>query len=167
MDYLYYITEFGAFKRKNGESISEFTKRFNKMYGRFPDEIKPTETSAKITYSNKFYEKISLLLRERRSTTFFSMQEATIEVESNILTSDRLKTRSEKDKKKHREDSLSSSNSATSDPKLDEMTKTLKDMTFEIATMKWESKKPNKAFKRAGNKNPNQSGRPNDAPQIM
>jgi hypothetical protein len=28
--YLYYITEFGALKRKNGESISEFTKRFNK-----------------------------------------------------------------------------------------------------------------------------------------
>jgi hypothetical protein len=53
-DYLYYITEFGALKRKNGESISDFTKRFNKMYGRIPDEIKPTEASAKITYANAF-----------------------------------------------------------------------------------------------------------------
>jgi hypothetical protein len=41
-DYLHYIIEFGALKRKNGESILEFTKRFNKMYGRIPDEIKPT-----------------------------------------------------------------------------------------------------------------------------
>jgi hypothetical protein len=31
-DYMYYITEFGALKRKNGESISDFTKIFNKMY---------------------------------------------------------------------------------------------------------------------------------------
>ena len=30
-DYLYYITEFGALKRMNGESLSNFTKRFNKM----------------------------------------------------------------------------------------------------------------------------------------
>jgi hypothetical protein len=117
-DYLYYITEFGALKRKSGESISDFTKRFNKMYGRIPDEIKPTEASAKITYANAFDAEFSLLLRERRSTTLLSMQEATIEVESNILASDRLKTRSDKEKKKQREDAPTSSNSATSDPNL-------------------------------------------------
>jgi hypothetical protein len=54
-DYMYYITEFGALKRKNGESILDITKRFNKMYGRIPDEIKPIESSTKITYSNAFY----------------------------------------------------------------------------------------------------------------
>jgi hypothetical protein len=53
-DYLYYITEFGSLKRKNGESISDFTKRFNKIYGTIPDEIKPTEASSKITYANAF-----------------------------------------------------------------------------------------------------------------
>jgi hypothetical protein len=84
-DYFYYITQFGALKRKNGESISDFTKRFNKMYGRILDEIKPTEASAKITYANAFDTKFSLLLRERRSTTLLSMQEEAIEVESNIL----------------------------------------------------------------------------------
>ena len=68
------------------------------------------------------------------------MQEASIEVESNILAWDSLKTRSEKDKKKQREDSPISSNPATSDPKLDEMTKILKDLTSEIAKLKWESK---------------------------
>jgi hypothetical protein len=100
IDYLYYITEFGALKRKNDESISDFTKRFNKMYGRIPDEIQPIESSANITYSNAFDAELSLMLREIRSTTFLSMQEATIEVESNILESVRLNTRSEKNKKK-------------------------------------------------------------------
>jgi hypothetical protein len=166
-DYLYYITEFGALKRNNGESISDFTKRFNKMYGRIPDEIKPTEASANITYVNAFDADLSLVLRERRSTTLFSMQEETIEVESNILASVRLKTRSDKDKKKQREDSHTSSNPTTSDPKLDEMTKTLKDLTSEINKLKWESKQPNKDFQGDGNRNPNQFRRPNDAPQIM
>jgi hypothetical protein len=72
-DYIYYITEFRALKRNNGESISDFTKRFNKKYGIIPDEIKPTEASAKITYANAFDAKFSLLLRERRSTILLSM----------------------------------------------------------------------------------------------
>jgi hypothetical protein len=95
------------------------------------------------------------------------MQEATIEVESNILASDKLKTRSNKDKKKQREDSPTSSKSATSDPKLDEMTKNLKDLAFEIAKLKWESKQPNRYFQGASNRNQNQFRKPNDAPQIM
>ena len=70
------------------------------MYGRILDEIKPTEAYAKITYANEFDVEFSLLLRERRSITLLSMQEATIEVESNILASDRLKTRCHKEKKK-------------------------------------------------------------------
>jgi hypothetical protein len=41
-DFLYYITEFGSLKRKEGESISDFSKRFNKMYNKIPTEIKPT-----------------------------------------------------------------------------------------------------------------------------
>jgi hypothetical protein len=53
-DYLYYITEFGDLRRKSGESVSDFTKRFNKMYNKIPDEIKPTEASTKITFANSF-----------------------------------------------------------------------------------------------------------------
>jgi hypothetical protein len=33
-DLLYYITEFGNLRRENGESVSDFTKRFNKMFGK-------------------------------------------------------------------------------------------------------------------------------------
>ena len=95
------------------------------------------------------------MLREIRSTTLLYMQEEIIEVESNILASDWLKTRSEKDKKKQREDSHASSNLDSYDPKLDEMTKTLKDLTYEIDKMEWESNQPNRDFQGVGNINPN------------
>jgi hypothetical protein len=53
-DLLYYITKFGNLKRENGKSVSDFTKRFNKMFGKIPAEIKPTNTSENITYSSAF-----------------------------------------------------------------------------------------------------------------
>ena len=40
-DYLYYITEFGSLKRKEGESLIDFIKRFNKVYQKIPAEAKP------------------------------------------------------------------------------------------------------------------------------
>ena len=61
------------------------------MYGGIPAEIKPSETSAKLTYANAFDHDFSLLLRERRPVTLLNMQESALEVESNILASNRLK----------------------------------------------------------------------------
>ena len=40
-DLLYYHTEFGNLKRENGESLPDFNKRFNHMYSKIPDEVKP------------------------------------------------------------------------------------------------------------------------------
>jgi hypothetical protein len=138
-----------------------------KCITRFHDEIKPTEASSKITFANSFDVEFSLLLRERRSTTLFSMQEEAIEVESNILASEKLKNKSDRDKKKQREEFPSSSNPAESDPKLEEMTRTLKSLTSEIAKMKWETKQPNRPYQDVGNRNTNQFRRSNNAPQIM
>jgi hypothetical protein len=42
-DFLYYITEFGSLKKGEGESVSDFSKRFNIMYNKIPTEIKPTK----------------------------------------------------------------------------------------------------------------------------
>jgi hypothetical protein len=49
-DLLYYISEFGNMKRGDGESVSYFIKRFNKMFGKIPAEIKPSDASTKITF---------------------------------------------------------------------------------------------------------------------
>jgi hypothetical protein len=53
-------------------------------------------------------------------------------VESNILATKRLKTRSGRDKKKQKEYVPSSSHAATSDPKIDEMDKMLKMLVVEL-----------------------------------
>jgi hypothetical protein len=51
------------------------------MYGKIPDEIKPSETSTKITFANAFDVDFSLLLRERRAATLSLMQDDAIEIE--------------------------------------------------------------------------------------
>jgi hypothetical protein len=56
---------FGYLKRKEGEYVSDFSKRFNKMYHNIPTEINPSEASTKITYANAFDLDFCLLLRER------------------------------------------------------------------------------------------------------
>ena len=84
-DFLYYHTEFGNLKRENGDSFPDFNKRFNRMYSKIPAEAKPTPTSTKLTYANAFDSDFYLLLRERRCATLADMQDATLEVESNIM----------------------------------------------------------------------------------
>jgi hypothetical protein len=53
-DILYYISEFRNLRRENGESVSDFTKRFNKMFGKILAEINPIDASTNITYSSAF-----------------------------------------------------------------------------------------------------------------
>ena len=57
------------------------------MYKKIPNDIRPTERLAKVTYDNAFDADFCLLLRERRSTTLVDMQDSTLEVESKILAS--------------------------------------------------------------------------------
>jgi len=86
--FLYYITEFGSLKRKEGESIFDFSKIFNKMYNKIPAEINPTESSVKIMYARAFDPNLFLLLRERRATSLAHMQNSAVEVQLNILVVD-------------------------------------------------------------------------------
>jgi hypothetical protein len=134
-DLLYYITEFGNLRRENGESVSDFTKRFNKMFGKIPAEIKPTDASTKITYSSAFDPEFFLILRERRSATLALMQDAALEVESNIMASQKLKGKFER--KKSSVDPPSSSNT-----KMEKMAKMLDSLTSEMSKLKIQSQQP-------------------------
>jgi hypothetical protein len=60
--------------------VSNFSKRFNKMYNKIATKNNNTDTSTKITYASVFDQDVFLLLRERRSTTLAHMQYASIEV---------------------------------------------------------------------------------------
>ena len=140
-DHTYYNTEFGALRRKNDETIADFSKCFNKMYGRIPTEIKPSEASAKMTYENAFDHEFSLHLRERRPVTLLNMQEATLEVESNILASNRLKENTDHqiyDRKGKKEVIPAASTSQSADRKIDEMAKLVKFLTAKLNKLELE-----------------------------
>ena len=61
------------------------------MYSNIPTKIKPTDTSARITYANAFDFDFCLLLREKRFSSLSLMQDAALEVESNIVASQKAK----------------------------------------------------------------------------
>jgi hypothetical protein len=101
-DFLYYITEFVSLKGKEGESVLDFSKIFNKMYNKILTKINPKETSANITYASAFDPKFCLLLRERRDTSLAHMQDASLEIESNILAADKLWSKYDIERRKGR-----------------------------------------------------------------
>jgi hypothetical protein len=162
--FLYYITEFGSLKRKEGESVSDFSKRFNKMYNKIPTEINPTETSAKITYANAFDPEFFLLLRERRATSLAHMQDATLEVESNILAADKLRSKYDRDRRKGRVEA-STSDSSAAYPQVDELTKLVKSLSAEMEKLKFEGKQSYRNPQNVDNRG--NFRRPNNSPQII
>jgi hypothetical protein len=137
-DLLYYITEFGNLRRENGQYVSNFTKRFNKMFGKIPAEIKPTDPSTKISYSSSFDPEFCLILRERRSATLDLMQDVSLEVESNIMASQKLKGKFER--KKSSADPPSSSNT-----KMKKMAKMLDSLNSEMSKLIIQSQQPTRS----------------------
>jgi hypothetical protein len=164
-DFMYYMTEFGSLKRKEGESVSDFSKRFNKMYNKIPAEIKPSEASAKISYASSFDPDFCLLLRERRATSLANMQDAALEVESNVLAVNRLRRKSDRDKGRGRSEA-STSGSSVAHPQVDELTKMVKSLSAEMEKMKMEGKptykNPQNIDNRGNFRRPN-----NNVPRIM
>jgi hypothetical protein len=138
-DFMHYMTEFGSLKKMGGESVSDFSKRFNKMYNKIPAEIKPTEASAKISYASAFDPDFCLLLRERRATSLAQMKDASIEMESNVLAIDRLRNKIDADRRKGRSEA-STSGPSVPHPQVDELTKIVKSLSAEMEKMKVEGK---------------------------
>jgi hypothetical protein len=92
----------------------------------------------KITYVNAFDDGFCLLLRERRYVTLADMQDATHEVEYNILATEKLKGRGYRRKQKRE------ASSSSVDPNIEKMPKMIESLTSELSKMKLENKKPTK-----------------------
>jgi len=78
---LYYHIEFVNLKRENVESLSDFNKRFNRMYNKILAKVKPTTTFGKLNYANSFDADFFLLLIEGRCATLANMHDPTLEVD--------------------------------------------------------------------------------------
>jgi hypothetical protein len=137
-DHLYYLTEFGALRKKSSESVLEFTQRFNKLYNKIPVEVKPSQPAAKVTFAGAFDPDFSLLLRERRSVDLTKMQDDALEIESNMMASGKLKAKVEtgnKENKKFKEQGGSSGPGKSSGDKIDEMARIIRELSNKISKM--------------------------------
>jgi hypothetical protein len=159
-DFMYYMTEFGSLKRKEGESVSDFSKRFNKMYNKIPAEIKPSEASARITYASTFDPDLCLLLRERRATTLAHMQDVAVEVEYNILVVDRLRNAADRNISKKKPEA-SPSSSSPMPHQTDETARVLKSLSARMERWELEGNPMYRNPQNAGNRGfrrPNNNG---------
>jgi hypothetical protein len=163
--FMYYITKFGSLKRKEGESVYDSSKRFNKMYNKIPAEIKLTEASAKIPFASAFDPDLCLLLRERRDTFLAHMQDAALEVESNVFAVDKLRRKDDRDRGRGRYEASISGYSA-SYPQVDELTNMVKFVSTEMEKMKTKGKQTYKNPQNTDNRG-NFRMSNNNAPQIM
>jgi len=135
------------------------------MYLKILVYIKPTKRLEKITYVNLFDVELCLLLREIRPPSLASMQEATLEVESNICAAKTLRGKSER--RKFKEDfQPSSSNPKSQKTSLEEMDRKMEEMSAELAKLRLENKNWNRPLPEGGNINFNQFKRPYN-PQIL
>jgi hypothetical protein len=89
------LTEFGALKKRNYESVLEFTQRLNKMYNKIPTKVKLSQPVANVTFAGAFEPNFSILLRERISATLVVIQDDAIEIESNMMEYSKLKAKVE------------------------------------------------------------------------
>ena len=101
------------------------------LYNNIPTEIKPTSTSAMITYVNAFDSDFYLLLRERSSASLSLMQNAALEVESNILASQKVKGKVDR-----RKQPVDYSGALASENKIEKITKLLDNLTDEMSKLK-------------------------------
>jgi hypothetical protein len=163
-DFMYYMTEFGSLKKMEGESVSDFSKIFNKMYNKIPAEIKPSEASAKISYAITFGPDFYLLLRERRDTSLAQIKYAAIEVESKVLAADRLRNKADVEKRRGRSETLTSG-PLVPHPRVDELTKMVKSLSAEMERMKVEGRQaykgPQNTENKGGFRRPNNFTPPN------
>jgi hypothetical protein len=153
--HLYYLTEFGALRKKNSESVLEFTQRFNKLYNKIPVEVKPSQPAAKVTFVGAFDHDFTLLLRERRSVDLTKMQDDALEIESNMMASGKLKAKIEtgnKENRKFKEQGGSLGSGKSSGDKINEMARVIRELSNKISKMELEKLKrdnfPKKDFRR-------------------
>jgi hypothetical protein len=79
------------------------------------------------------------LLRERRATSLAHMQDVALEVESNILVANKLRSRYDRERRKGRVEA-STSDSSAAHPQVDELTKLVKSLSVQMEKLNFEGK---------------------------
>ena len=68
-DHGHCLTKFNTLKKRHNEGVSEFIKRFNKLYMSLPVDMKPHQTTARVFFLAGFDSEFCFSLRERKPAT--------------------------------------------------------------------------------------------------
>jgi hypothetical protein len=79
------LEEYDHLKRKPGETIQQFSARFNKVYHAIPADIRPPPGSAHLHFPDAFDPEMAFQLRERNTASLEEMQNIAVDVEANLL----------------------------------------------------------------------------------
>jgi hypothetical protein len=115
------LEEYDHLKRQPGETIQQFSARFNKAYHAMPVDIRPPPRSSHLHFPDAFDPEIAFQLRERNTATLEEMQNIAVDVETNLL----IKRSKVKNKEKEQLKS--------SEAKLDILASTMEEMMHRIS----------------------------------
>jgi hypothetical protein len=128
------------------------------LYNKTPIEVKPSQLAAKVTFATAFNPNFALLLKERRSIDLTKMQDDALQIESNMMASGTIKSKTKagnKETRRYREQGGSSGSGRSSRDKMDDMDKIIKELSNKISKIELDQTKndhfPRKDFRR----NPN------------
>ena len=105
------------------ESVQNFSARFMRTYESILVDLKPPSGAVKLHYGDAFDSEFTLLLREKRSTSLENMMDDSIEVEVNLLASNKIKQKLES--RRVKEEAQTSTSQSSTDVKMDLMMKAM------------------------------------------
>ena len=108
--------------------MQDFSTRFMRTYDSIPPDVKPPPGAGKLHYVDAFSSDFTLLLRERRYVSLTYMMDDAIEVEVNLIASNKTKQKNETIRVKEEEPQASTSQSS-SDSKFNMMMKTMEKLS--------------------------------------
>jgi hypothetical protein len=79
------LEEYDHLKRKPGETVKQFSTRFNDVYHSIPVGVRPPPGLAKLHYPEAFDPEMAFQLRERNTASLEKMQSIAVDVETNLL----------------------------------------------------------------------------------
>jgi hypothetical protein len=79
------LEEYDHLKIQPGETVHQFSARFNKVYHAMPVDIRPPPVSAHLHFPDAFDPEMAFQLRERNTSTLEEMKRIAVDVEANLM----------------------------------------------------------------------------------
>jgi hypothetical protein len=115
------LEEYDHLKRQPGETVPQFSARFNKIYHAMLADIRPPPRSSHLHYPDAFDINMAFQSRERNTTTLEEMKKVAVDVETNLLNRKEKLKAEEKDR-------IEEEQMTSSEVKLDVLANTVREM---------------------------------------